>query len=670
MLARFNIVFRTIIICFLLSGNIFTQVDTSEAETEEIIEKLLEETDSENNDDLLERIEEIKQNPLDLNSVSLNDLLRIPFLNLNTAQLIIDQRDRFGYYYSINELNMIENLDHELIKKIIPFLYASKKITINENTNDISSDNYYMNKTRLQFRTRIKSVLQPNSGFLEKKYFGNKLNNYSRILLDYGKIFSTSFIIEKDPGEKSLSDFYSFNLVVKNLYGFDKILVGDYNVEFGQGLALWSPYSFGKGGDISGPINKRNRNIVQYKSTDENRFFRGLALSYLITNWRVSLFFSKNNFDASMDTVLGDYTSISLDGYHRTDDELNKKNIGEEKFFGARIDYKIRNIQIGFLAYQSSFNKQFFRKSLYDLAGDRFDFYSFSYDYILNNFNFSGEIAYNKKSVASINSVQIALSDKITFVTLIRSYPRNYIPLHSFGFGENSGATQNEFGIYTGLEWKTIIGKLNIYGDFFSFPSSTYFIDLPSNGSEYYIDLTSKISNQVESYLRYKNETKDVNASLVERKIVAQRERQSIRGDIVYNVSKDIRIKSRVEFNTIKIVETNSFEKGFLVFQDLKMSIVKNFNVYSRFIFYQTDSFNSAVYEFENDVEGVLSNFAMYGEGMRWYLLLKYKLMNKIEISFKYSETYKPKEKTLSSGDSEIFNNLDNRFNLQIELNL
>ena len=96
----------------------------------------------------------------------------------------------------------------------------------------------------------------------------------------------------------------------------------------------------------------------------------------------------------------------------------------------------------------------------------------------------------------------------------------------------------------------------------------------------------------------------------------------------------------------------------------------QNISLYGRIIFFKTDSFNSAIYEFENDLPGVMSNLAMYGEGFRWYFLVKVKVLNRLNLSFKYSETTKPKEKTLSSGNSEILSNIDNNFHMQLEISL
>ncbi len=63
-----------------------------------------------------------------------------------------------------------------------------------------------------------------------------------------------------------------------------------------------------------------------------------------------------------------------------------------------------------------------------------------------------------------------------------------------------------------------------------------------------------------------------------------------------------------------------------------------------------------------------MPNLAMYGNGIRWYLMIRYRPLNFMNISAKYSETYKPDETSLSSGDNQINGNLDNRFSLQIDL--
>ncbi|GIV45209.1 MAG: hypothetical protein KatS3mg036_0027 [Ignavibacterium sp.] len=145
--------------------------------------------------------------------------------------------------------------------------------------------------------------------------------------------------------------------------------------------------------------------------------------------------------------------------------------------------------------------------------------------------------------------------------------------------------------------------------------------------------------------------------------------RNSYRVELGYVITNKLQMKSRVEYNTYRIDKSDLNEKGLLIFQDFRYELQKYLFIYGRIIFFDTDSFNSAVYEFENDLTGVLTNLPMYDDGMRWYLLIRYKPIDIITLSMKYSETYKPNTKTLSSGNNLINNNIDNRISFQIDVN-
>jgi hypothetical protein len=173
---------------------------------------------------------------------------------------------------------------------------------------------------------------------------------------------------------------------------------------------------------------------------------------------------------------------------------------------------------------------------------------------------------------------------------------------------------------------------------------------------------------KLETRFRYKYENKEVTELLVDKKETVRRLKQSFRAEIIYDFSNKLRLKGRFELNDFSIREAGEKENGYLLFQDIRFSPINNLRLYGRIIFFRTDSFNSAVYEYESDLTGVLSNLPMFGDGMRWYLIARYKLLYWISFSAKYSESYKPKESMLSSGDNEIIGNVDNRVSLQIDI--
>ncbi len=653
-----------ILLLFIIPiSTINSQQDTT-LTVEDIIQNYLDDSSIDVDDSqLFDLFEELQENPINLNAAEVSDLLKIPFLDNNSAEIIIDYRNRHGSYFSEFELYSIKELEQSLINNIKPFITVDKRV---EQQIEEIPVREFSNFT-LQLRSRTLSDLQERKGFAKDKYLGSKLKNYTRLKIKNNDFFQLGGLIEKDPGEKSATDFFSFHLMAENIGFKNKVIVGDYLVEFGQGLALWSPYSIRKGSDGLTPILKKDRNIIPYTSSDENQFYRGGAVEFDFDLFKVTGFYSQNKIDANIDTLSDEITSLPLDGYHRTGTEISKKNKLEEKSFGARIDYNgFDFFQFSFLYNQTNYTGELITDDPFDLAGSKFNFYSIAYKSKFEKIFLNGEASYNGTSVASVNNIQILLSKKFAFVTSIRNYPRNYFNLHANGFGERS-VTQNEFGIYTGFRWNLDFGKLNFYYDQFKFPFATFSIPLPSKGNEFMINFTTRPFKKTELKIRYINENKENTETINEEKIITDRLKQNFRAEIIYSLFKHVRLKTRFEYLDLFLKETSCKENGFLVFQDIRYKPTNNLLFYTRFVFFQTDSYDSRVYEFENDLTGILNNPALFGKGLRWYFIVKYTLFDGLTISAKYSETFKPEEESISSGLNEIEGNLDNRLSVQID---
>ena len=655
------------IIILLCASVILSQTDTNYIITEEILNELLEESqDEEISSDLYDLLEDLMQNPIDINTVGINELQRIPYIDFSVAEQILNHRNKYGLFFSASELYSIRGIPVDIVKKILPFVIVSGQSVTQK---DESLLNSLFSNSKIYYRSRLKNDLQIRKGFAENKFAGSKYNIYNRLQVRYDNNYQFGILTDKDAGEKYFNEFTSAHFFAKDLGYFKNLVVGDYYLEFGQGLALWNAYGFSKGADAVYPVKKSERKIVPYTSSSENNFLRGAAGTIDLDPLSVSLFYSRNKFDANIDELTGEITSTPLDGLHRTESEISKRKTGEETLIGGRIDFLKEDLfRIGILHYQSVFNHPFHPSSVYDIEGDKFNYTSAAYDIFFSNINFFGETVYNGTSVASINNFQLSLDRNLQFVSSIRSYPRNYVNLHGFSFGERSGAVQNEFGIYNGLKWRLPFGILNLYYDQFKFPYAGFDNPLPADGNEFFAELTSKPFSKVETKVRYKKERKELEYKIKDENSIAERNRENFRVEITYEISRSIRWKSRFEYNIFSVKDAKLNENGFLFFQDLRFVPAQNLNIYGRIVFFKTNSFNSAIYEYENDLTGVLTNIAMYGEGIRLYFLLRYKVLSYLALSCKYSETYKPKEKTLGSGDSEIKGNLDNRINLQLDL--
>ena len=658
------------LIFVLTSIDPFAQTDSSYLQTEEIIEDILQEPVGEiDESDLYDILEQLMMNPININEADVEQLTRIPQLDISDARLIVSHRKKYGVFFSVNELNAVEGLSSQLIKNISPFIYVEKTEITNEQQPDQTETIFTQSK--FLYRGRFINSLQNNQGFSTNKFEGTKPRIYNRLILKYSNNYQAGIIAEKDPGELSYNEFTAGHVAMNDVGFIYKAVILDYYLEFGQGLTMWSPYAFPKGPDAIYPVKRVDKISKPFTSSTENNFFRGITASFRFSEFTISAFYSDNSFDATIDSVTGSITGTPIDGLHRTPTEIAKKNKASELMLGGRIDYNYKNILgLGVIHYQSKFSNPFEPSSIFDISGNEFQYSALAYDLSFQKFNLAGEFSYNGTSVASINILQLLITDNFTFISSFRNYPSNFFSLHGFAFGERNGATRNEVGIYSGFKWRTPIGLFNFYYDQFKFPYATFFEPVPSSGNEFLFDYLTKPIHKFELRLRYKYENKDVTEPIDNNKEIVDRIRRTIRAEIYYSISNKIRLRGRFEYASFDLTNLNENESGYLIFQDIRYSPTSGLNLYGRIIFFKTDSFNSAVYEYENNLTGVLTNIPLFYQGIRWYLLVRYRPMKPITLSLKYAETYKPGEKSIGSGENLIQGNIDNVLALQIDVNL
>lgn len=643
----------------------YAQVDTTNAQQN--LETILEDA-SEGVDDsqIYDIIEYLTQNPIQLNTASINELLKIPFLDRTRATAIIRHRNMLGGIYNLDQMRFIEGVSFELVEKIIPFIKLGDEqpITFNE----IFDENLQL--LNLNFRTRGLYDLQKDKGYEDGTYPNSRWKLYNRLIISRQNKLRLGALIEKDPGEKQLNDFTSFHFQMKNLDIIKNLVLGDFVFEFGQGLAIWSRYAFSKGSDAVEVLPRNSRGLVPYLSADENQFFRGVSAEANYENYSLSAFFSSRFLDASVDSTTEQITSLVIDGLHRTQTEIRKKDKINERVAGLSLSYSFGEIgNLGLLAYNTKYDHSFENQSVVEPGGSSFTYLSTSYNFFFEKVSLTGETAFRKKSFATLNSLDFAVDKTFSFLVSYRNYSEDYWNLHSNGFGERDFA-QNENGFYVGARWKSIYGTINVYFDQFKFSYLSDRYRFPAQGNDFLVYYTYKPFKNTELRWRYKNEVKQQLTQVNNVYGLASIRKQNLRGEFIYKLKKNLQLHSRIEFVNSVPAAPLSRDNGYLVFQDIKYSPTEYLSFSTRFVFFQTDSYNSRVYEFENDLTGVMTNPGLYGEGMRWYFVAKYNAPYGFSISLKYAELYKPNEKFIGSGSTLIPGNLDNRLSLQMDYSL
>ena len=210
------------------------------------------------------------------------------------------------------------------------------------------------------------------------------------------------------------------------------------------------------------------------------------------------------------------------------------------------------------------------------------------------------------------------------------------------------------------------LGLINFYFDQFKFPLNSYQDPMPSYGNELMLNLSSKPFSTIETKAAYKYQNKEIGADINNSIRITRRVRHAYSFELRKRINERLNLKCRFQLTNFDLKGVG-LEKGVSFFNEFRLQVLRPLVFLGRIIFYRTDSFNSAIYEYEGGFKGMLSNIALYGEGIRWYCIIRYALFNQVELSAKYSETYKPKETTLSSGYNSINGNLDNSFYMQLD---
>jgi len=209
---------------------------------------------------------------------------------------------------------------------------------------------------------------------------------------------------------------------------------------------------------------------------------------------------------------------------------------------------------------------------------------------------------------------------------------------------------------------------LTAYSDIYRSQWLNYSTAAPSTGWDVLAQVNVVLSKKAEVYFRYKNEEKEAKFIQNERYVNLTEQTQKIRIHFYYRYNEKIILKTRLEHTLYNGLEK---ENGLMIFQDIQFSPVKiPINISARIAWFNTDSYNSRIYAYENDILYSFSIPAFYGNGFRTYLNLNYKISKNIDCWFKIANTSWNDRDVISSGYNEIQgkNKTELKFQLRLKI--
>lgn len=617
-------------------------------------------------------------NRLDLNTATRDELAATYLLSERQLSSLLTYRTDLGNLLSVYELQAVPDFDLPTIRKLLPFVTVTESGLFG--TLPTPVNNYLILRyERTPEQQKGFSEANPDKkGNLPTRYLGDAAQWFVRYRYSRPRAFSIGFTLEKDPGEtfgwqpdqrQHGVDYVSFHAQVQNRGRWRNILVGDYQMQVGQGLVLSAGFVLGKSAETVQTVRRPTLGARPYTSLTEYGYFRGATATYAIhPSLDITLIAARNRRDAN--TAPGSVaegviaTSIQTAGLHRTPSELADMGSLIETNLGAHLLYHTpKQLQLGLTILQTSYDKFFRKRDLtynqYEFTGTQNLVIGLHGGYVWRNWNFFGEAARSSGSTTNSGGVGVvggalaSLTKRLDMALVARHYDRNFHSFYANGFSEGS-RTVNETGLYAGLKY-TVYRKLTLSGflDGFRFPWWKYLIDRPSGGFDYLLQARYMPNRQTAFYAVFHDEHKEKNlpGSKKSPRQVVGTTRRTLALNAEYTLLPGLSLRSRVQWGSFAYAGRGA-STGFVLVQDATYNY-QRWSLSGRVALFNTDDYDSRQYVYERDVLYAFSFPAYFDHGVRHYLLAQYNLSRHVDLWFRWARTDLTNQPTVGSGLDE-----------------
>jgi len=651
---------RIIFLILIASPAVYTQIP---------LEETLFENTEKSDAETLESLQRLRSKPPNINSATSEQLTLFPLFTDPQIRTIMSER-KIKCFKGWQDFQIRTNLDHEIVQWLNHYFAIEPK------------KQACLPAVQLECRERIQSKFPKAVGFQSGSYQGNTLKYYQRARITIGNYIESGLLFEKDPGEKSWNDHQIGYISINTAENRAKIVIGHYRIQTGMGLVLWGPYGTGKSLSPAATIPRKGKTIRGYLYADENQFFTGAALEMKYRQWTALTFYSDTRKDAHQDSLIRSFT---VSGLHRTESERSKNKNAHEKCMGGRIAFETEIMTLGCTGWRCYYSTPLAQpdpiRQTFGFFGRTNHVVGFDWSLHFKEFRFQGETARSQSGGYAWMAYLLWIIKPVQWMILYRNFSPDFQNPYAQGFGY--GKADNEQGFYLSGRIKCSRRlSVSLYMDLYRTPWRTYLLHMPETKSDFLIQGEYRFSSACRLSARIKRIAESIavdgrtNSGRVLDTIQDQ-QRQQIRMDLWISPKSSLRLRSRLELLRINRPEITGeilihpfIENGFLCFQEIRYRMQKKWTFHIRWASFATDSYDSRIYMFENDVPGILNNRPYYKKGTRWYALIQYHWKQWMQLSVKYGLLYQDGETSWGSGLDEIPGDIIKDLGIQIDIRL
>lgn len=551
------------------------------------------------------------------NKVNINDTIAmasLPFLSPFQLKALSNYIILHGQLLSFKELAFVPGFDSatrallEIMTTVEPYAVDSK---------------WQWWQGRHSVVTGIGGTVEQATGYSDSIYAGDNLRALFCYTYSYLNRVNVRFVADKDPTEAwGKGNFYGYHLMLNDIGRVEKLIVGRYNLQFGQGLTLWTglrPFSF-----IGQTPVHYGSGVRPSSAFYEEDYQEGVA--------------------ATVNVGLGMHLSAFM------------SRTGGENMLGGHVTYRNGNLVIGLTGVYTSLDDSL---SLND--------YVYNQNYFqgkkLGNFGvdvawqWSKILLYGEGSMSSEGKPAVIAGATITgsgdnrFGVSYRYYDVLYHNLHAQGY--SIGRNQGEQGVTFDAQTRLPFGVFAVISaDIHNFPSLRYAAYSPSSGTWFRLRLGRSFGRHVDCALRYAYRQKERNVPNIDStSYLGERTlRQQVQGEVKANVGV-WQFSARAMYSLFES-RNGEPQKGWLVAQSARYTN-KGLQATASAAWFDVDGYYARLYLSESSLQYAWSMPMLTGRGVRASVVLRYAFNKSWSIAAKYALSWYPNQESLGSGAAQ-----------------
>ena len=529
---------------------------------------------------------DLEQHPININTATREELEALPFLSAQQVEELMVYLYRYGPMKSAAELRMLTTLLPVQRELLTYFIFIG----------DAKTKRYTHHE--LTFTTKV-----PMSD-----------GHWFRYQLQHGDQLTAGLVADQDAGEPFFKgrnswgyDFYSPYLQLNHCGRIETLVLGNFKVSMGMGLAMNNSFALGKLAMLQNL--GRSTNTLRAHSSRTETYLQGAGATIrLARGLQATAFASYAPMDATLNAD-GTARTLLTTGYHRTASELAKKHNMHALKTGGQLRYRSNGLHLGMNMLYTYLDRPLrpntkFLYNLYKPQGSDYLNVSADYGYANSRWALNGETAVDGHGhLATINSLSMTAANGLTLMALQRFYSYRYVALDAQSYSDG-GHVQNESGIYVGATWQlSSRWQLTGYADYAYFPWVRY---------------RQKSQSWSMDYLLQANYTSDHWQLAGRYRLKADENIHRMRLALAHQWDCGLGLKLQCDGNYL----AKEYDWGGIVSGRLSYDY-KWFRAHAGVAYYHADNYDCRVYGYEN---GPLYTYSMqqyYGEGLRYWLMLR-----------------------------------------------